>query len=982
MLKDLDNSLQSQYGVPSIRYQGSLGHVYYVNHLPSLIAQEMANPRIRMHIRHYPEDAGGRLDQPWQASRWLHKIDPSIATPMIRKGQQDFYVFELTKLTDGTVVVPERWYTKPSIQHSTSPSDLEYWAHAWRTQPIASGGASGYVIHRYDTVKVTANQLLLSFPHLLQTYQADREPDPCNIIGRYHTTCLSFVCIHPRGRRVLSYMIWLYCDDTSGNASKKWNKRNSFLFTAAGLPRAMVHKECNIHFLATSNIVPPLEMLDGIVDQLELAQMQGIWAWDVAAREMVLVVPAILAMLGDNPMQSELACHIGLQGKFFCRNCWVKGVDLHTARERVDGVMMGPNRDDAPSSVETKSRLSESEEGSAQEDPNAPRTRQDTTDKLRGMFHEVASGMSKVRYAKMKTDTGIKDTHMDVFVERILKHVKGLRAGTDKHTEAVNAVLQGRPVEQFMSPVWRLKGLDPHQDTPVKILHVILLGFVKYFWRDAMSRLNEVQKAELQVRLASFDVTGLGIPVLAGHTLVQYAGSLTGRDFRAISQAAPFMLYDLVPRPCYEAFLALSALVPLVWKPCIENLEEHLMRRSTYTDDIQAVLQVAINHFLNCTARWTPQWFNKPKFHILRHLPDHIRRFGPAILFATEGFESYNAVIRDHSIHSNRQAPSWDIARGMARCHCVHHFLSGGKFHACEPMATDLPYSDNEHEWLACGSAVQSLVNINIPGHRNTSTALHVPHALHHVERRLYQTCGSVVALNGEVCCTGDFVLAQDTHAPQALPIIGRLSEILQVCHSPAQHRNQASLLLLETFQVIGSSDIYLLPQIQPSGWVVLSATALICGVNVQHNCAGNGCTGTSTVPVYEERERTTKTQQQISHRNPSDFILNTAQMRDATHVQQFRVQAQQLDRDWAIHMGAAAEFDARKLKAQKLSKTDPARKPAASPRAVPSHFINIFHCTGKHMLIYIAGVCPQDMQMHEHHTISHDHIMVTSLFA
>ncbi|KAI6011162.1 hypothetical protein BKA83DRAFT_4067687 [Pisolithus microcarpus] len=1045
MLKDLDNSLQSQYGAPLIRYQGSLGHVYYVNHLPSLIAQEMANPCICMHIHHYPEDAGGRLDQPWQASRWLHEIDPSIATPMIRKGQQDFYVFELTKLTDGTVVVPERWYTKPSIQHSTSPSDLEYWAHAWRTQPIASGGASGYVIHRYDTVEVTANQLLLSFPHLLQTYQADREPDPCNIIGLIETRghgVLPWTLTDPtvgnrwrtqaRGRRILSYMIWLYCDDTSGNTSKKWNKHNSFLFTAAGLPRAMVHKECNIHFLATSNIVPPLEMLDGIVDQLELAQMQGIWAWDVAAREMVLVVPAVLAMLGDNPMQSELACHIGLQGKFFCRNCWVKGVDLHTAHERVDGVVMGPNRDDAPSSVETKSRLSESEEGSAQEDvthrskgkgrcsetmqdlvdracrflgPNAPRTRQDTTDKLHGMFHEVASGMSKVRYAKMKTDTGIKDTHMDVFVEHILKHVKGLCAGTDKHTEAVNAVLQGRPVEQFMSPVWRLKGLDPHQDTPVEILHVILLGFVKYFWRDAMSRLNEVQKAELQVRLASFDVTGLGIPALAGHMLVQYAGSLTGRDFRAISQAAPFVLYDLVPCPCYEAFLALplSPLVPLVWKPCIENLEEHL-----------AVLQVAINHFLNCTARWMPRWFNKPKFHILRHLPDHIQRFGPAILFATEGFESYNAVIRDHSIHSNRQAPSHDIARGMARCHCVRHFLSGGKFHAREPMATDLPYSDNEHEWLACGSAVQSLVNINIPGHHNviadffgingdavlpeagscihdktrpqtldkTSTALHVPHALHHVERRLYQTCGLVVALNGEVCCTGDFVLAQDTHAPWALLIIGRLSEILQVCHSPAQHWNQASSLLLETFQVIGSSDIYLLPQIQPSGWVVLSATALICGVNVQHNCAGNGCTGTSTVPVYEERERTTKTQQRISHRNPSDFILNTAQMRDATHVQQFHVQAQQLDRDWAIHMGAAAEFDAWKLKAQKLSKTDPARKPAASPRAVPSRFINIFHRTGKHVLIYIAGVCPQDMQMHEHHTISHDRIMVTSLFA
>ncbi|KIN94825.1 hypothetical protein M404DRAFT_70619, partial [Pisolithus tinctorius Marx 270] len=93
----------------------------------------------------------------------------------------------------------------------------------------------------------------------------------------------------------------------------------------AGLPRAMVHQESNIHFLATSNIAPPLEMLDSIVDQLSYAQTHGIWAWDVQASEMILVILAVLAMLGDNPMQSELACHVGLQGKFFCHNCWVKG---------------------------------------------------------------------------------------------------------------------------------------------------------------------------------------------------------------------------------------------------------------------------------------------------------------------------------------------------------------------------------------------------------------------------------------------------------------------------------------------------------------------------------------------------------------------------------------------------------------------------------------------------------------------------------
>ncbi|KIO12358.1 hypothetical protein M404DRAFT_958381, partial [Pisolithus tinctorius Marx 270] len=111
-LKDLDSTLQMKYGVPSLCYQGLLGHVYYVNHLPSIIAQEMGNLRVCPHIHHYPEDMGGQLDQPWQAARWLHEIDPSLTTPMLQKGRQDFYIFEPTKLIDGMIVIPERWYTK------------------------------------------------------------------------------------------------------------------------------------------------------------------------------------------------------------------------------------------------------------------------------------------------------------------------------------------------------------------------------------------------------------------------------------------------------------------------------------------------------------------------------------------------------------------------------------------------------------------------------------------------------------------------------------------------------------------------------------------------------------------------------------------------------------------------------------------------------------------------------------------------------
>ncbi len=121
-----------------------------------------------------------------------------------------------------------------------------------------------------------------------------------------------------------------------------------------------------------------------------------------------------------------------------------------------------------------------------------------------------------------------------------------------------------------------------HQDTPVEILHVILLGFVKYYWRDAVARLSTKQKNVLTDCISSLDVSGLGLAPLAGETLVKYAKSLTGRDFRAIAQIAPFVLYDLVPKECFEAWLSLSALIPLVWQPVILDLEEYLVCISIY----------------------------------------------------------------------------------------------------------------------------------------------------------------------------------------------------------------------------------------------------------------------------------------------------------------------------------------------------------------------------------------------------------------
>jgi hypothetical protein len=208
-------------------------------------------------------------------------------------------------------------------------------------------------------------------------------------------------------------------------------------------------------------------------------------------------------------------------------------------------------------------------------------------------------------------------------------------------------------------------------------------------WRDLVQnqlKTKADKKILLETRLNSFDVSGLGISPLAGHTLVQYSGSLTGRDFRAIAQAAPFVVYDLVSPDCLATWVALSKLIPLIWQPQIKDVDVHIVSGNISCEFIwdsmarQALLTAEINNFLACAARWTTRWFNKPKFHILLHLPDHIRRFGPAILFATEAFESFNAIIRAKSVHSNRHAPSRDIARAFAQGNRIRHLLSGGLF--------------------------------------------------------------------------------------------------------------------------------------------------------------------------------------------------------------------------------------------------------------------------------------------------------------
>ncbi|KAJ7764528.1 hypothetical protein DFH07DRAFT_376904 [Mycena maculata] len=1013
VMDDIDKALQPLCGIQSVRYSGKLGHIYYVNDLAAIIAQEMANPSVREKLHFYPEDSDPSLSQAWQAGRWREELDSDLTTPMIRIKTQDFFIHEPTVLRDGTVCMPTRWFERGNQQ----------WAQVWKMREYNHHGTAGWLVDSQKTYEIKSSDLLLSFPDFIRTHAHRKLSDPRIIHGMQINT----VDVLPwtktntaegnrwrkqaTGHRVVAFPVWLYCDDTSGNTSKRWNKHNSFLFTAAGLPRKYVHLESNIHFLSTSNIAPPLEMLDGIIEQLEACQETGIWAWDAHYQELILVIPSVLAMLGDNPMQSEFACHIGFRGKLFCRTCWAKG-DPESDDEDDDNTDADGGKSDetglsdtstgpAGSGKETKKKRKKKKKKNLQTVPEmisrvrqfmsrgTARNRNETRDELRSQFELACEVGGQAEFKRRKTDSGIKDTYQGVFLDRLfaISTKRGRRTKPQKLLEMA-AVRRTFPAD-ITSPVWRIKDFDPHQDTPVEILHVILLGFVKYFWRDAVARLKKPEDKELLIaRLSSFNVSGLGISPLSGHTLVTYAGSLTGRDFRAIVQAAPFVLQGLLPKEKIHAWAALSAVVTLVWQPHIKDLDKYI-----------GDLEDAIDHFLDCTCRLSLNWFNKPKFHVILHLPAHIRRFGPAMLFATK---SFNAIIRACSVHSNRHAPSRDIAICMARGNRLRHLLSGGFFRQNAQPDPEIPETDGSQSihrtapsgspwmripfaelaatrWVGAGKGARSLLDLNSFGSRllglGESEGGDTPGTCSKIGKQMHwsatesakagvlfpalnslgnadtlvYTPGVIILTNGDACRVGDSVVYDSTTDTGTYRRIGRVIEIVQVLGSPAEQAGKADLVVVARTVIGESHNLYCMRRVQEMDEVQslnIKVSVILrrskhddlytlrqeiqCTVNVQHNCADNKCALSRSKKIYQEHEEVSQKALEVGHLSKTDCVVSTGQMRDAAILQTFRVKPKSLVREGIVRAAAELEFEARKTKEKEL-------KLAAAPPPPPA---------------------------------------------
>lgn len=152
--------------------------------------------------------------------------------------------------------------------------------------------------------------------------------------------------------------------------------------------------------------------------------------------------------------------------------------------------------------------------------------------------------------------------------------------------------------------------------------------------------------------------------------MVTHYGSFIVKEYRMVLQAAPFVMFTFM-----------NSEMKQVWEPLCYlgsmDLQNHIYDMELFIQKLEGHIRNFMYHIAKINGRWA----NKPKFHMLLHLPYSIRRFGPPSLFATEKFESYNGIIRNSSIHSNHQSPGRYLANSFSSYQMMRSLVSGTKLH-------------------------------------------------------------------------------------------------------------------------------------------------------------------------------------------------------------------------------------------------------------------------------------------------------------
>ncbi|THV04305.1 hypothetical protein K435DRAFT_961933 [Dendrothele bispora CBS 962.96] len=810
---------------------------FYVNDPKDAIKRNFANLHVAGNLNFYPE------------------ISSKGCTPMYSNGGKQFYIHEVALLRDKRIVIPIAWIKREG-------------GKIFADANLVTIGENGLWTQQNDVIVVSSDlfdrnclDILDSLPLKCIPWEV---PDSVPTMPNPDRELV------PEGYDLYDVHLATWFDDVSGNRSKQYNKHFVGYAANTNLPGKLLQQEFFVEYLSNSQHATALEQLSAIKDLVNESQKKPIICYNASTRRMCGVRLHITVLPADNPQQSEEASHMGGGANHMCRKCNVGGPSsLVETNEGYHSLYLAAE-DLARSAAETRSRLEK----------------------------QLKAAMTGVKQTvtDMQTATGTKDKFTEYWIELLIHKSAELTkenrgATAEQIVKDLEKWLNDQPGEK-MNPLLDIAGLDPTKDTPVEILHTILLGIVKYVWHMFNTSLTDKQKSLFVIRLQSTDIDGLAIPPLRADYMMQYRNNLIGKHFKTLMQTMAFHVHDIVTPAQFSLIKAVGELAAVLWVSEIADMDQYL-----------ADLDILIANTLDAFAEVDPlKIIQKVKLHLLPHLISDIRRFGPPVRYSTEIFECFNAIFRLCSIYSNHQAPSRDIALKFTSMARVKHIFSGG-------------YWLQENKWVQASPKVRRLLETDVTIQRHLGwvppdiiqLGYMKPLAQAKTVPRLWSSTNastvcvtppedfshwndnrSVISQAGDVCKIGSWVITR--RKGETSFEFGRISELL----SPSIDRNSASVLpeklvTVERF-ILGDKlhtefNMPILHQPETPSFFLVKTDEIVCRISVQHDCQLHKCAPTGSRPITQERLKTERTQTLLTHEDDNHFVINMHALHNASLV-------------------------------------------------------------------------------------------------
>ncbi|KAJ7765113.1 hypothetical protein B0H14DRAFT_3510260 [Mycena olivaceomarginata] len=335
-------------------------------------------------------------------------------------------------------------------------------------------------------------------------------------------------------------MVSPWADDVSGNKSKQYNKHMN-MYTGNGcLPGRLLKQEFNIHYISTSPHAFSAEQFSTFRDHVQSTEKEPIKCYNAVMKRCCRCILRTPGLPADNPQQSEESCHMGSNANFPCRKCKWGGTKREKESDTVfhechlTGVAW--NAREIRETLEEQLRLSMLGDAKAVEDN--------------------------------QRNSGTKDKVTQYWIEKLVSKAKAMKSDhprrkADEIASELKTWFDEQPGDK-MNPLLDMVGLDPSQDTPVELLHTILLGVVKYIWHILnTSQWSDTDQCLLAIRLQSTDISGLTVPPIRAGYMIQYKNNLIGKHFKTLMQALAFHIHHISTPEQFVLLRALTDLQPL-----------------------------------------------------------------------------------------------------------------------------------------------------------------------------------------------------------------------------------------------------------------------------------------------------------------------------------------------------------------------------------------------------------------------------------